>query len=159
YGVAQAADVAPAVAKLPIKTICASPLLRARRTAEIVNERLGAPIVIVDDLMECAFGIYEGQPSDGPWRAGWENGESIPGGEKYEDFLQRAMRGLNAALNDEGPVLIVAHGGTFWSIDRFCLNNTQVRVANCSLFKLDPPTSVEKIWHVTELARPKHEAV
>jgi broad specificity phosphatase PhoE len=159
YGVAQAADVAGAVAALPVKTICVSPLLRARRTAEIVNERLGAPTVIIDDLKECGFGIYEGQASDGPWREGWLKGESIPNGEKYDDYLLRAMRGLNAALAHVGPVLVVAHGGTFWAIDKFALNDTHVRVANCTLFKLEPPQSGESAWHVTELARPKHEAV
>ena len=66
-GIRQAQDIAPAVARLPIKTICTSSLGRAWRTAEIVNGN-NVPLVVIDSLKECGFGVYEGQDSNGSWR-------------------------------------------------------------------------------------------
>ena len=78
-GLAQAAQVAPCVAKEPIATICYSPLSRAHRTAEILNEGLKRPLVPLENLKECAFGIYEGAPSRGDWRQPWLDGGVIEG--------------------------------------------------------------------------------
>ncbi|MDP6707832.1 MAG: histidine phosphatase family protein, partial [Alphaproteobacteria bacterium] len=39
-----------------IETICVSPLARAYETAEIVNQVLGRPIVVLDALKEISFG-------------------------------------------------------------------------------------------------------
>src|SRR5438067_11542 len=49
-GVAQAYAAVPALARCGIATVCTSPLARARRTAEIVNETLGRPLVVIDAL-------------------------------------------------------------------------------------------------------------
>ena len=110
-GLRQARDLAPAVAALPIKTICASPLARARRTAEIVNVN-AVPIVTIDALKECGFGIHEGQDSAGAWRAAWMTGGAIEGGEKRADFIARVHGALAEALTHHGPVLIAADGRT-----------------------------------------------
>ena len=40
-------------------------LARAHRTAEIVNERLRCPLIVIDELKECAYGELEGQPKTG----------------------------------------------------------------------------------------------
>ncbi|MCC6912074.1 MAG: histidine phosphatase family protein [Rhodospirillaceae bacterium] len=150
-GIRQAMDVAPAVAQLPIKTICVSTLSRARRTAEIVNVN-NAPIVVLDTLKECGFGVYEGQDSNGPWREGWMAGGAIEGGERRVDYIARVHRALNEALSHPAPVLIVAHGGTFWAMEE--LLGEIVHVQNCTLFEMTPPPADRKHWKATQLACP-----
>ncbi len=157
-GLAQAAQVAPAAAKEPIATVCTSPLLRARRTAEILNEGLQRPLVMLDNLKECSFGIYEGSSSRGDWRQPWLDGGVIEGGERLPDFIERALSGLNEALAHPGPVLVVAHGGIFWAIERYALKREQSGIPNCTLFKLEPGASPDDVWSVSEVAAPNLEA-
>ncbi len=155
-GLAQAEAVAAVVGNIPIATVCSSPLKRARVTAEIVNRRLGKPLIEIPQLMECRFGIYEGQDSGGAWRGPWEKGAALPGGETFDGYRDRALLGLNKALAYPAPVLVVAHGGTFWAVEKFALNGKRVRIPNCVLFKIDPPAREGEEWTVTELAAPPH---
>lgn len=150
-GIRQAMDVAPAVGNLPIKTICTSTLARARRTAEIVNVN-NVPIVVLDTLKECGFGVYEGQDSNGAWRADWMAGGAIEGGERRIDYIARVRRALTDALSQPAPVLIVAHGGTFWAMEE--LLGETVHVQNCTLFHLTPPAGERKHWKATQVACP-----
>ena len=155
----QAREVAAAVAALPIATICASPLIRARRTAEIVNAN-NTPIVLIDDLKECGFGVYEGKPSNGAWREEWRNGARLEGVEPFEDYVIRIIRGINQALTHPGPVLVVGHGGNFWAIERFAVKHAGIRVPNCGLFRLDPSTGAnDPAWTSTLLAQPASPSV
>lgn len=118
-GLEQARQAANILIKEPIQTICFSPLSRARVTAEIIAERLKVPLVEVPGLIECSWGENEGKIK-GKWTDDWINGIEIPGAEKYPDFLQRAGSAINQATKEKGPVLIVAHGGVFWSIQHYC---------------------------------------
>ena len=152
-GVSQAEEVAGVAENLGIATVCVSPLKRARRTAEILN-RGNAPVVVIDDLKECSFGVYEGQSAAGAWREEWRAGASIPGGESFEDYVARALSGLNQALAHPGPVLVVAHGGTFWAIERHALKGERVRVANCVLFRLTPGASADAAWRYDMVSEP-----
>lgn len=157
-GIEQAREVAPAVAKLPVVTVCCSTLSRAKQTAEIVNTR-GAPLVIIDDLKECGFGIYEGQDSGASWREDWYKGADIPGGESLAAYSTRLLRGFNAALAQPGPVLIVGHGGSVWPLERFAGIATGLRIANCALFRFDPPKSGDTAWTYTTLTEPARPSV
>ncbi|MGE4063906.1 MAG: histidine phosphatase family protein [Rhodospirillaceae bacterium] len=155
-GLRQAQDLAPAVANLPIKTVCTSPLARARRTAEIVNVN-NAAMVVIDELKECGFGIYEGQDASGPWRDGWMAGGPIEGGERRADYITRVYRALARALAHPGPVLVAAHGGTFWAMED--LLGETVHVQNCTLFEITPPAPGKKFWTATQLACPATPAL
>jgi broad specificity phosphatase PhoE len=126
------------VAALGARTVCASPLVRARETAEILNEGLGLPMHIVDDLKECCWGVRQGGQNN-DWFDGWVGGARVEGAEAYDSFLRRAMNGVNAALALPGPVLIVAHGGIFWSIQRYALDVPRRDLDNCAPVRLDPP--------------------
>ncbi len=155
-GVRQAQDVAPAVARLPVKTICTSTLMRARKTAEIVNVN-AAPIVTIDALKECGFGVHEGQDSGGAWREGWLAGAAIEGGERRVDYIARVHRALAEALSHPAPVLVVAHGGTFWAME--ALLGETVHVQNCTLYELIPPVNGAARWRATQLACPAKPAL
>ena len=59
-GLSQARDAATVLARCPVDLIIASPLIRARRTAEIVAVHLGKPLLLDDELKERHFGAFEG---------------------------------------------------------------------------------------------------
>ena len=61
-GLAQAREAAEKLRNRGIATIVASPLSRARVTAEIVGEALGLPVAIDPDLREVSWGVQEGKP-------------------------------------------------------------------------------------------------
>lgn len=53
------------------------------------------------------------------WFPRWRAGTGWPeGAEAYENFVARALRGVMTALGHPGPVLIGAHGGIYWSVQR-----------------------------------------
>jgi probable phosphoglycerate mutase len=155
HGIVQTEAAATVLMKRKVTAICTSPLRRARHTAELISARINVPMLVIKDLGECAFGAYEGHPA-GPWRDAWFAGAEIPGAERFEDFLDRSLHGLNAALAYGGRPLIVAHGGTFWAVRRYALGGDMVRAANCELFALSPPRSeTARKWRIKRLFVPE----
>ena len=69
-GIAQAHAAAARLRGRGIRTIVASPLSRATRTAEIVAAALELPVSQDPELAEVAFGVQEGQPM-GDWFEHW----------------------------------------------------------------------------------------
>ena len=115
-GIQQAKEAAQQLRDKGIKTIVASPLSRARVTAEIVAETLNLPIRIDPDLREVSWGVQEGKPM-ADWFAGWIAGGPAPeGGETFAELRHRATAGVNRALAEPSPVLLVAHGALFRAI-------------------------------------------
>jgi broad specificity phosphatase PhoE len=112
-GIAQAHCAAPLLAGRRIVGIVASPMQRARVTAEIVNETLGLPISLEPDLREVVFGGMEGKPLH-PWFAQWLDGTATPAGaESFADITARAEMVVGRVLAAPGPLLIVSHGAFF----------------------------------------------
>jgi probable phosphoglycerate mutase len=146
-GIAQAHAAQVPLARCDIATICASPLQRARATAEIVNQTLRRPLVVIDELKECAYGPYEGQVR-GDWFKSWRRGETPLGAESFEGFIARALAGLNKALAHPGPVLIVSHAGVYWAIQRYA-RLERTFLDNCRPVRHDPPTAEVPGWVTT----------
>ena len=157
-GIEQAREAISAVAALPVVTICCSTLSRARQTADIVNSK-ALPIVVIDDLKECGFGIYEGRDAGETWREAWRQGAEIPGGESLVQFTARLVRGLNTALVNPGPVLIVGHGGSIWPLEQVTGIPSGIRIANCTLLKFDPPIPGQDAWSCSLLDEPDSPSV
>jgi broad specificity phosphatase PhoE len=100
-----------------------SPLRRARETAEIIGDALGMPVVPDERLKEYDFGDITGLTwaqikQQYPhvvqrWTEALESLE-IPGEEGNAPFRARvaAAFGEIVARHAEGPVGVVAHGGT-----------------------------------------------
>lgn len=120
-GMMQAEQLAASPAFLPLKgtiaTICCSPLLRARQTAEILNHVLGVPLVINEKLREWQIGQWAGQDDTDLWPKlhGWL--EDPPGGETRKQFMRRVAVGIAESLKHPQPVLIVAHGMVWDAMD------------------------------------------
>ena len=99
----------------------ASPLVRARQTADVICRPLGLEVVLDDDLREIDFGRWEGKTFD---QLAVEQPESVqrwatapevfafPDGEAVAHFLTRIARatGRLTAVADE-VVLAVTHAG------------------------------------------------
>ncbi len=153
-GVAQAHDAARRIAGQPVGAVFASPLQRARHTAEIINAELGLPMTLIDDLMEAKLGVLEGKP----FEAGlgdWYQGVAPEGAETREAFFARAIAGLNQALTGwDRPglrPLIVAHGGIFHAIQHHALRNTEWDVLNACPVLVTPPEREGWAWTMEEV--------
>lgn len=90
--------------------IVTSPLKRARRTAEIINDGLTIPLIEKEEFVERNFGEAEGKLIEESRRK-YPNGGS-PGQETRSEVLSRVLKGIDeiqAAYPDKN-VLLVAHG-------------------------------------------------
>lgn len=130
--------------------VYASPLLRAAKTAEIIANRLGIPLIRKDDLKEMNFGLFDGQSiirlyethrdmvdtalNPGDDEFGWEGGET-----RQEVFcrIESAIRAI--AENHLGrTVAVVTHAGAIAYFLAGILGEplshwNRYHVANCSL--------------------------
>jgi broad specificity phosphatase PhoE len=117
----QAECLSVRLAEEPMDVVYASPLERARQTAELVAAPHGIPVKIDRDLVEFDWGEWTGRPLDDEMerlvselRARWRAGEvdaPTPGGESPVAAARRARRFLER-LKVAGPLAptIVAHG-------------------------------------------------
>lgn len=151
-GIAQAESACALVQNLGIETICSSPLSRALDTAEIIGATLSKPIEVLPELTECSWGEKEGQ-SKTTWFPDWKNGIATPdGAEIYAEFLARALHGINRALNFPEPVLIVAHGGVYWAIQKYADLGAESDLPNCVPVYHEPVGERSTLWR-TELIK------
>jgi probable phosphoglycerate mutase len=113
-GQQQAQAIQSLIANLPIKSVCHSPMKRAKQTKEIIASTLAAEHYEIKELHECSDELWEKMIADEK-----PNLESS----QFRNFLQQVRDGINQALAKEGPVLIVAHGGIHWAV--CCLMNVE----------------------------------
>lgn len=118
-------------------SIYASPLKRARETAEIISESLGlGSPVLVPDMREREFGEGEGMlvseyiEKYGDWQS------PVPGAETLEGVAERALAALDTIARDarrrSAPVaesvIVVTHGGVIRSLINHVSGGTLPRV-------------------------------
>lgn len=114
----------------PEVDVCyASPLLRCRQSLEVIYP--GANPILVEDLRECDFGIFEGRSAqelagDADYKA-WTAGkiDAPPGGESTAAFTQRVCAGFGQMVrhmmeNGITQAAAVVHGGVIMSILSTC---------------------------------------
>ncbi|MFB4351775.1 histidine phosphatase family protein [Microbacterium sp. LS_15] len=117
--------------------IYASPLVRARETAEIIAAELGLDSpTLVPDMREREFGAGEGKLVSeylelyGDWLA------PVPGAETLEGVADRALRALDGIARDSRrrsaplaeSVIVVTHGGVIRSLIDHVSGGTLPRV-------------------------------
>jgi uncharacterized phosphatase len=132
-GRGQAMAIEPLVAKLPVKTICASPMKRAQETKEIITVTIDAPHHAIEGLGECSSRVWQEMRALGMY-------SQVPGVGEAALFMRRVGEALNQALALPGPVLVVAHGGVHWAA--CCLmgvDRHEWSIGNCGIvhFQLD----------------------
>lgn len=124
-----------------VDVIYSSPVLRARRTAEIVGEALGIEVVTLDGISELKSGSWEGKKiTDPEVAAEYEALESMPAeerysakhggsGESWEEFETRLNVTLDELIEKERgkAVLVVGHRPTVRLTERRAKNEPMSR--------------------------------
>ena len=152
----QAAALARALARRRVGTIYASPLVRARETAEIVARERGLTVTLVDELRELSLGVWEGRTVDDvlateadAYRRWRERPYDCPPpeGEHIADVAGRilpVMERIVSSHADGQEALVVSHGGVISVYLCHLLGLSpnalwQLAIGNASLTVVDPP--------------------
>lgn len=124
-GIAQARELAQLAAQREWAALWASPIVRARQTAEIVAEAIGLPPRFDARFAEHDVGAWQDRLFDDVERAepelwaAWQRaGEEwrFPGGESLEEQQERVIDGLvSVTQSHELPALVVSHRGVIRS--------------------------------------------
>lgn len=120
-GIAQAKSIAERLSTLPFETLIASPVQRAKETAEYISEKTAKEIVLSDLFVErIKPDEIDGKPwtdnaASKVWRE-WEKTlyaptECVSNGENYDAIIARVDKAL-AFLEDqpESTLAVVTHG-------------------------------------------------
>ena len=132
----------------------ASPLQRARQTAEIVNACYGLEIVIDPDLREAEVPYLDVLPQRG-FPLGSES--PPPFGGAYEQMRERVARATARILTEspEGQVLVVAHGGTLGTMLRTILG-THALLVRTEMASLHCLRWQDGLWNLQSANRHEH---
>jgi probable phosphoglycerate mutase len=145
----QARELAKTLAGSDVAAVYASPLARARETAEIVAAELGLPVETRSALREVDVGSWQGLTRDEvsrlypeAFRRWLELGRGWDGGETYEELGQRVVSDLLrlAAKHRGERILVVTHGGPLRAVqaaaaetDYAAARRLSSPFANCAL--------------------------
>ncbi|MBA1334878.1 MAG: hypothetical protein HPY66_0499 [Firmicutes bacterium] len=148
-GVQQAERLALRLRGEEFDRIYSSPLLRALRTATIINRFHGLEIIKVDNIKEIHFGewenmsriqleeLYPGYMKE--WRSDWRN-YAVPGGESLEIAYERINSWLDRVIreNRSGRFLIVSHAGAIRTmvshlVGKGIESHWSYQISNCSV--------------------------
>ena len=151
-GIKQAYTAKDKLAGLEINGIYSSPLKRAKKTAEIINENFNLKITYVDDIKERNFGVWddltyreivEKYPDEHSlWMADNLN-YCIDGGESSIQAYRRTIKFIDELINsnNDGTFIIVTHLGSIRKIIAYLLDmgiegSWRFRVDNCSITRI-----------------------
>jgi alpha-ribazole phosphatase len=120
-GIKQAYALKERFSNTPVEAIYSSDLLRAVKTAEIINEAHGLPLHTCPELREINFGIWEGLTFTEITKRypelsqKWLTGPHLVKLPEGENVAQVQARGMEAtqqiiASHPDGQVIVVAHG-------------------------------------------------
>ncbi|MES2215576.1 MAG: histidine phosphatase family protein [Pseudomonadota bacterium] len=151
YGIEQAYQVQKFLRDISFSEICTSPLKRAYKTAEILNEAIDCKLTTHDDLVERGFGELEGSPYNLSLSA-ITNTELPMDAESFDAFEIRVLKAMEQILQGANTSpLIVAHGGVFVVLAKHCAGNVDIRAANCQPFLFRPPEHETHPWFICEI--------
>lgn len=144
-GVKQAELLRDKLEDTNIDVIISSPLIRAVKTAEIINEKHNVKILIDEGAIERNLGVYEGQPNEkeifNEIRYYTKN-VPVKGGEDTVTYTKKVFNFLDKVIKDYKnkveTVLIVSHGfflrSANWYFNDIPTEPEEViRVKNCQI--------------------------
>lgn len=128
-GIEQAKEARKILENYPIDMIVASPLKRARKTAEIINEAKNVPIIFKEELEERGFGDFEGKIRkeihdeilDSEILANYGLNKEYKGVETIRSLCNRVWKLIDELKEDyaEKNILFVTHGGVTRAINGY----------------------------------------
>lgn len=153
-GIEQLPQVNDKLVSYPLTHIFASPLQRARQTAEFIARRRNLHVSYLEVLRELAFGSWEGldweqvMARDPEYAQRWlANYPQVPAprGEHFEDFRQRVQYAMRIIAGEAagGCAVVVTHAGV---IRTFLGGLTQQQTAVCNVTSCDY-ASVSEVRH------------
>ncbi len=115
-GLAQAAKARELMKDIPLDVIYSSPLARAWRTAEIINEYHHVPLIAEPRIMERNYGIYEAKHYDeypGVEFWNYDLNKRFEGAETVQEVFGRIYACLDEirAKHPGKSVMLAMHGG------------------------------------------------
>lgn len=141
HGIKQAQSLHATISNLPLKSLCCSPLARARQTKDLAIPSHNLPEKFITDLMEVSPGLWlEIQ------RCLKDACRKPP--PALQDKFASIINGINTALETPAPTLVVAHGGIYSSLIYLLqITDAPKTIDNCQLVHF---TYYEK-WQVNFL--------
>lgn len=125
-----------------IQRVICSPLLRAKRTAELIAENYRLPLQVNECFKEANWGAIQGHALPENYNAiflDWRNGIDPEGAESIESVKKRLIPGMQEALAEDTVPLIVAHGGIHWALMQVLgLSYEDAPVGNCEVVRFSP---------------------
>lgn len=153
-GKSQAAYAAKLLKDKGIKIIIASPLIRTKQTAAIINKELNVPIIYNDGLIEANWGIKEGENlnESSEHKKLWRNGADVSGAESLYLLQTRVHRTITDIVNKYDNVLIVSHS-VFFSNLVLLLNGNYEKGKNAVPYYFEPISdeSSKELYKITPL--------
>lgn len=150
-GVQQSEEAKLFLKKLPIKTICYSPLLRTTKTAQIIQSELKVPTIPISELEEImtqdylSFSLLQIE--------GFSHASK-----STQAFVTRVAKGTENALMQQGSVLIVAHRGVYSAICYILDATTDSwSIDNCDVVHFYKDS--DKKWHAKKIFHPSAKQV
>lgn len=137
----QATHAGKSIKKLPIESICYSPISRAVETKELLVSDLIFPEKKVEDIKECKAAIWNKMIT-------FENGSGYELCEDIDKYFKRVAKGLILSLQSESPTLLVAHGGIHFTLCYLLgVVDHPWRINNCQFVHFQPQDCEE--WKAT----------
>lgn len=120
------------VSNLCLNSVCHSPIQRAVETKDILKEVLAIEHHEDEFLSECKADIWMKMVR-------LERGRGYRVCSEVKSFLTKAITGVSKALEKNGPVLIVAHGGVHWAICyHLMIEDHPWKIGNCEVVHFEP---------------------
>jgi broad specificity phosphatase PhoE len=142
----QAKKLAEKIKDFGIERIFTSPRIRAKETSEILKDKLGVEVQLLEDIRERNhYGVLTGMVKSEAKRKypklakmvdDYRN--TVEGGEDYESFQKRVKKTLEQVYKSElNTVAIVTHGGPVRMIFREILGYEKIWVDDCAYAVLE----------------------
>lgn len=133
-----------------IDLIICSPLLRAKQTADIINENRHIPIIFDDRLSERNFGEFEGKTiEEFDFSSYWDyyKNNQYNNSENVQDFFGRIYKFLDDTISryKNKNILLITHGGVGIATECYfkkeipigSLINSNIFLDNCEIKKYE----------------------
>ena len=148
-GISQAKEASYRISKVvkDADVLFVSPMIRAKQTADIINNDLKLPIVEKDSFREWRVGDLE----EKPWKEIpdiFSGKISPPNGETLAEFTDRISSGIEEIKKDTRKVLVVSHGGVFKILLKLLGINSNEIIKNCVPYRV---FSQNGSWQFQEL--------
>lgn len=156
-GKKDAIKAAPVFKKFELEHIAHSSLVRAKQTAQIVNEQLNLPISQWENIKEMDFGGWQSELKYEYWDEFRNNfyahGTPPPGGESREELVKRTEHTVKEICNEinESPILIVCHGMVMrmlfgeWFTNKTIKEYRELSMPNLALYKVEVEYDAKKL--------------